>query len=77
MDLRYLRDMSSPHPNMLPSTKHFTDAMKGLDVKLSTRVILYDTKAGQPFFATRAYFIFKAFGHKNVSVLNGGLTKWV
>ncbi len=28
LDLRYLRDMSSPYPNMMPSEKHFIDTMK-------------------------------------------------
>ena len=40
-------------------------------------MVLYDSKPGFTYFATRAYFMFRAFGHKNVSVLNGGLSKWV
>ena len=51
--------------------------MKARGIKLSTRVVGDDPKPGHPFFATRAYFMFKAFGHKNVSVLNGGMTKWI
>lgn len=77
LDLRYLRDMSKPYPFMLPSEKQFVDFMRSRNIKLSSRVIVYDTKPGQTFFATRAYFMFRAFGHKNVSVLNGGLTKWI
>ena len=49
--------------------------MKSKNVKLSTRVILYDSKTG--FQASRAYWMFKTFGHKNVQVLNGGLKKWM
>ncbi len=51
--------------------------MKERNIKVSSRVIVYDTKAGQPYYATRAYFMFRTFGHKNVSVLNGGMSKWI
>ena len=76
-DIKYIRDMSKPYPYMMPSQQHFTDAMKALRIKRSTRVVFYDSKPGYVFQATRAYFMFRAFGHTNVSVLNGGLTKWV
>ena len=45
MDLRYLRDMSKAYPNMMPSEKYFTDYMKAKGIKLSTKVIVYDSKA--------------------------------
>lgn len=76
LDLRYLRDMSNPYPNMMPSEKHFTDIMKQRSIKKSTKVVIYDTKPGQTIYATRVYFIFHVMGHENVFVLNGGLTKW-
>ena len=47
LDLRYLRDMSKPYPNMMPSEKHFTDVMKQQAIKKSTIVVMYDTKAAQ------------------------------
>lgn len=59
---------------MLPDLKYFKDCMKLLKVKLSDRVVLYNTNG--TLEATRAYFMFTAFGHKNVSILNGGLKKW-
>ncbi len=51
--------------------------MKLHRIKKSTRVVFYDNKAGLPYLATRAQFVLRAYGYKNVSVLNGGLTKWV
>ena len=62
---------------MFPQQKQFTDFMKLHRIKRSTRVVFYDSKAGMPYFATRAQYVLRAYGHKNVSVLNGGLTKWV
>ena len=76
LDLRYLRDVTKPYPYMLPSEKQFSDFLKLNSIKLSTRVVLYDQKAGQPYWASRAYWMFTVFGHKNVSILDGGLFKW-
>ena len=60
---------------MLPSQQQFIDKMKAMNIKLSDRVVLY-THAGN-LWATRVYWMFRTFGHQNVSVLNGGLKKWV
>jgi 3-mercaptopyruvate sulfurtransferase SseA len=63
LDLRYLRDMSNPYPNMMPSEKHFTDIMKQRSIKKSTKVVIYDTIPTQTIYATRVYFIFHVMGH--------------
>ena len=76
-DLRYMRDQSSPYLYMLCSEKTFSDFLKLHNIKVTSRVVLYDQKAGQPFWATRVFWMFRTFGLKNVSVLNGGLTKWI
>jgi len=62
---------------MFPTEKQFIDLMKAKRIKLSTKVVLYDTKLGQPSWATRSYYIFSMMGHPNVSVLNGGLIQWI
>ena len=47
-----------------------------LNIKLSDRVVLYDTAAAQ-FFGHRTAWMLKAMGHQNVHVLDGGLSKWI
>ena len=42
---------------MMPSEKHFIDTMKRLNVKLTDRVVCYDTGAMQ-FFGYRAAWMF-------------------
>lgn len=49
--------------------------MKALNVKKSSTVVCYDT--GKGFFASRAAFVLKSFGHPNVYVLDGHFSKWV
>ena len=48
--------------------------MKNLQVKKSMTVVVYDHMRG--FFATRAAFMLKAFGHPKVYVLDGNFAKW-
>lgn len=66
--------MSKLYPNMWPGDKLFIDLMKTMGVKLSTRVALYDQNG---LGASRAFYLFSYFGHNKVSLLNGGLRKWV
>ncbi|MCI0483961.1 MAG: sulfurtransferase [candidate division NC10 bacterium] len=46
-----------------------------LGIDQNTRVVAYDDSGG--LWATRLFFVLEFFGHKNVAVLDGGLTKWV
>jgi len=46
-----------------------------LGIDENTRVVAYDDSGG--LWSTRLFFVLEFFGHKNVAVLNGGLTKWV
>src|SRR3990172_194239 len=40
----------------------------------NTRVVAYEDSGG--LWSARLFFVLEFFGHKNVAVLNGGLTKW-
>jgi thiosulfate/3-mercaptopyruvate sulfurtransferase len=53
----------------------FQDYAQSLGVKGDNQVVIYDK--GNIFFAARLWFTFKAFGHPNVSVLNGGFPSWL
>ncbi|CDW75849.1 UNKNOWN [Stylonychia lemnae] len=75
LDLRYLKNASAPFPNTIPPLDLFKDTMKKHNVRLQSRVVLYDAKG--LYMSTRAFWLFKVFGHLSVSVLNGGLAKWL
>ena len=47
---------------------------KHYDIRKSVPVVIYDCQAG--WFAHRACFMIKSFGHPNVRVLDGGFWKW-
>jgi thiosulfate/3-mercaptopyruvate sulfurtransferase len=47
-------------------------ASRGIDK--STHVVLYDDKGG--FHAARLFWMLDYFGHRKISILNGGIQKW-
>ena len=74
LDLSLCRDMKSPYANMMPDKFHFVRIMKALGVRKDHTVVVYDKKAG--WFATRAAFVLRNFGHPKVYTLDGGFAKW-
>ena len=71
LDLDNFRDHTTDLPFMMPSEKQFIDTMKRLNVKLSDKVVCYDTGAMQ-LFGYRAAWMFQCMGHPDVQVLDGG-----
>ncbi len=74
-DIDDLSDEKSPLPHMLPSTVKFASRMKKMGVGDGIRIVVYDTVG--LFSAARVWWTFRAMGHDDVAVLNGGLKKWV
>jgi len=73
-DIDAISDRSSSLPHMLPPPAQFASAVKKLGVGDGKKVICYDS-AGL-FSAARCWWMFKAMGHDDVAVLDGGLPKW-
>lgn len=59
---------------MRPSAAVFAAAMRRFGVSNDTRVVTYST--GNPWWATRVWWLLREFGHDNAAVLNGGWQKW-
>jgi thiosulfate/3-mercaptopyruvate sulfurtransferase len=75
-DIDGVADHSSGLPHMLPSASVFADAMRSLGVaSADTPVVLYDTVG--VFSSPRAWWTLRAFNHKKVAILNGGLPRYV
>ena len=68
-------DPSSPLPHMLPPAKQFADVASRLGISSGDHVIVYDA-SGINFSAPRVWWMFRAFGHDAVSLLDGGLGAW-
>ena len=74
-DIDKCSDQKSTLPHMLPSAEQFARQMGALGINSSTHVVAYDSYG--LFSAARCWWMFKVFGHNKVSVLDGGLKKWL
>ena len=73
--LTELSEPKAPFPYTFPTAERFSAAMEKLGIGDDCSVIVYCNGFGA--FATRMWFIFRAFGFDNVAVLDGGLGKWL
>jgi thiosulfate/3-mercaptopyruvate sulfurtransferase len=62
------------HP--LPSAEKFSTLLSRLGIHADARVIVYD-QSDAAMAASRFWFLMRMAGHKNVSVLNGGMNAWL
>ena len=71
-------DLSDPSSELrftMPTAERFASAMEELGVGAGTHVVLYDRRF--TMWATRVWWMLKAFGFDHSSVLDGGWTSWV
>ena len=73
-DVDAVSDHSNPLPHMYPSAEQFGRDVGGLGVSNADTVVVYDS--GGWVAAPRAWWMFLAYGHSNVRILDGGLKKW-
>ena len=74
-DINEIADQKVDLPHMLPKPNDFESKVGELGISENTHVICYDTN-GSAMAGMRAFWTFKVFGHKNISVLNGGFNNW-
>ena len=74
-DIDEIADTSVPLPHMLPSPKKFSSRMRKLGLGDGNKIVIYD--AHGMMSAARVWWTFRAFGHRDVAILDGGLPKWI
>lgn len=72
--LEAFSDPAGRHPFTRPDAEAFAAAALSVGVDSHTTVVVYDTAIGT--WASRLWWLFRAFGHERVAVLDGGLPKW-
>ena len=73
-DIEALSDHTSAYPHMMPRPESFAVAMRELGISQDKHLVVYDE--GNLFSAPRAWWMLRAFGCENVSILAGGLQGW-
>jgi thiosulfate/3-mercaptopyruvate sulfurtransferase len=66
-----IADRSNPLPHMLPDEPGFAAGVGALGVSSADHVVAYGIAGA------RVWWMFRAMGHDKVSVLDGGLAKWI
>jgi thiosulfate/3-mercaptopyruvate sulfurtransferase len=74
-DIEAICDAANPMPHMLPNPVQFAAMVGALGIGDEDRVVVYDS-AGL-VSAGRVWWMFRAFGHDKVAVLDGGMPKWL
>ena len=73
-DIDAICDPDTTLPHMLPSPALFAREVEALGVSNDSHVVVYDTVG--LYSAARVWWMFRVFGHRRVSVLAGGLSRW-
>jgi thiosulfate/3-mercaptopyruvate sulfurtransferase len=73
-DVDVISDHGIALPHMFPSEGDFAEGVGALGIGNDDTVVVYD--AGGWVAGPRAWWMFLAFGHRDVRVLDGGMQKW-
>ncbi|XP_042250040.1 thiosulfate sulfurtransferase-like isoform X2 [Thunnus maccoyii] len=76
-DIDECSDRTSQFDHMLPTEEFFADYVGNLGIENDSHVVVYDASDLGAFSCTRVWWMFRLFGHPQVSVLDGGFRNWV
>jgi thiosulfate/3-mercaptopyruvate sulfurtransferase len=71
---QHLCDHNTTLPHMMPSPEFFTEEMQKLGINQDSAIVVYDYVG--VYSSPRAWWMFRAMGHGQVAVLDGGLPAW-
>jgi thiosulfate/3-mercaptopyruvate sulfurtransferase len=74
-DIDTIADLSTPLPHMLPKPYALTREMILLGLGDGMRFVVYDVLG--LYAAARVWWTLRAYGVREVRILEGGLTKWI
>lgn len=74
-DIDAIADPADPLPHMLPDSDAFAGHVAALGIGDDTHVVVYD--AVGMMTAPRVWWTLRHFGHGRVSLLDGGMVKWL
>ncbi|MFD1315638.1 sulfurtransferase [Namhaeicola litoreus] len=68
-------DVNSSFPNTFPDVTIFESAAQSLGINNKSKIVVYDNLGA--YTSPRVWWMFKAMGHSQVAVLDGGLPEWL
>ena len=73
-DIDSISDPYSSLPHTMPNEEVFEGHMNAIGISNHHKLIVYDNV--KMMTAPRVWWMLRAFGHNNISVLDGGMIKW-
>ena len=74
-DVNEHSDKDSPYPHMMSNSDYWTRMLWSFGIQNNDHIIVYDNS--DIYSSCRLWFALKYFGHEKVSVLDGGMKKWL
>lgn len=74
-DIDVVADREAPLPHSLPDAGYFAACVAAMGISNDNHVVIYD-QSGSYMASSRAWWMFRAFGHEKVYVLEGGMAAW-
>ena len=74
-DVNEHSNKNSPYPHMMSNSDYLSKMLWSYGIKNEDHIIVYDFS--DLYSSCRLWFALKYFGHQKVSVLDGGLKKWL
>ena len=74
-DVNEHSNKNSPYPHMMSNSDYWSKMLWSYGIKNEDHIIVYDFS--DLYSSCRLWFALKYFGHQKVSVLDGGLKKWL
>lgn len=74
-DIDVVADQAAALPHTLPSPEYFAACVAAMGISNDDHVVIYD-QSGAYMASSRAWWMFRVFGHEKVYVLEGGLQAW-
>ena len=71
---KIFKDQDATLPNTMPSPEYFEKEAQKIGINNESVIVIYDHHG--VYSSPRAWWIFKAMGHENVAVLDGGFPAW-
>ena len=68
-------DKDSPYPHMMSNSDYWARMLWSIGIQNNDHIIVYDYS--DTYSSCRLWFSLKYFGHEKVSVLDGGMKKWL
>ena len=68
-------DPNSPFPNTVPNQIQFETECQKLGIRRTSKIVVFDSLG--IYSSPRIWWLFNAMGHRDISVLDGGLPEWI